>query len=214
MAGRTRFSVADLWTPRQALPGKPILRKITKRLGRAWDVDGLERKARVRYNSRLRSTLGRAILDDCSVELNTRLLREHPKELVGVLAHELAHVVVHLRYGRVPPHGLAFRTLMRALNLSDKSTHSLPVAHLKHRRRRYLYLHRCGDCGYSFIAQSVRRNYYCLACGPEMTWNILRAPRTKSGGETLKAAMVSLKRGECVDQLLHGGLPGQGGDLP
>ncbi len=214
MTARKRFSVADVWTPDRPLPGKAVLNTITARLGGAWDFNGLERRARVRYNPRLRSTLGRAILDDCCVELNTRLLREHREELIGVLAHELAHVVVHLRYGQVAPHGLAFRTLMRALNLSDKRTHTLPVAHLKRSRRKYLYLHRCGDCGYCFMARSARRNYYCRACGPEMSWSILRAPNTKRGREMLKAAEAGLKRGERVDQLLHGGLPGEGGDLP
>lgn len=187
-----QFSVTDLWTPNRPLPGKPILIAITERLGEAWNFRGLGRKVSVRYNPRLRSTAGRALLDDCCVELNTRLLREHPEEFVGVLAHELAHIVVQLRYGRVAPHGLHFRTLLRAVNLSDNRTHTLPVAHLKHRRRRYLYLHRCSDCGYAFIARSIRRNYYCRACSPEMTWNILRAPNTKQGRDALKETMAML----------------------
>ena len=110
---------------------------------------------------------------------------------VGTLIHELAHVVVYLRYGAVPPHGRHFRTLMRAVNLSAKATHDLPVAHLRRQRRRrprqkYLYLHRCDECGYSFVARSIRRGYYCTACGPTMNWDVFRTPDTADGRKRLK----------------------------
>lgn len=181
-----KFSVDDLWTPELPLPGRPVLAAIAARAGAAWECPDLHRRVRIGYNARLRTTLGRALLDEGCVELNPRLLREHPAELVGTLVHELAHLVVCRRYGRGGSHGLHFRTLMAAVRLSPAATHKLPTAHLRRRRRRLLYLHRCSDCGYSFIARSVRRNYYCLACGPEMTWNIVRAPSTTAGRKHLK----------------------------
>ena len=173
------FTVDDLWTPDRPLPGRGVLLAIAARAGEAWECSELTARVRVGYNGRLRTTLGRAVLDDLRVELNPRLLHDHPAELVPTLVHELAHLVVHERYGRVASHGRHFRTLMAAVRLSAAATHKLPTAHLKRRRRRYLYLHRCSDCGYSFIARSVRRNYYCIACGPEMTWDIIRAPSSK-----------------------------------
>jgi len=180
-----KFDVSDLWRPDQPLPGRPVLSAIAERCGRLWRMPDLDRRASIAYNQRLRSALGRAILDDSRVELNVRLLRKHPEHLVCTLVHELAHVAVHIRFGKVPPHGLHFRALMAATGLSPKATHSLPANPLKHRRRRYLYLHRCSDCGMTFIARKVRRDCYCQACGPNMSWTVLRAPATREGHEKL-----------------------------
>jgi SprT protein len=82
----------------------------------------------------MRTTLGQARLEEGCVELNPRLLMEHPEELVETLVHELAHLVVYWRYGKVRPHGREFFTLMRAVNLSGKATHTLNVDHLRRKR--------------------------------------------------------------------------------
>ena len=181
-----RFSVDDLWRPGMPLPTRRVLLAIAGRCAAAWEMPDLPGRIRIAYNPRLRTTLGRAVLDHRLVELNTRLLAGHPDQLVETLVHELAHLAVHIRYGPVRPHGLQFRAMMRAVGLSPGATHNLPVGHLRRKRRRYLYLHRCSDCGYSFIARTVRRNVYCVACGPEMTWDIFRAPQTRAGGAMLR----------------------------
>ena len=176
----------DVSSSAGALPALPALREMLEQLGLAWDCPDLACRVKVVYNSRLTTTLGRAAIADMRLELNPRLLREHPTELAATLAHEAAHLVVHMRYGKAPPHGREFKTLMRAVNLSPKATHSLPVEHLRKRRGRYLYLHRCGDCGQEFVARSVRRQYYCLACGPDMQWDIFRVPNTQAGQKLLE----------------------------
>ena len=172
------ISFDDLWTPGRPLPGKEVLLAVTNRCGDVWNFPELAQQVRLGYNPRLRSTLGRALLDEARVELNTRLLREHPAHLIPTFVHELAHVAVYLRYGNVAPHGIQFRTLMSTLALPAAATHNLPTGHLRRKRRRYLYLHRCSDCSYSFVARSIRRGYYCIACGPEMMWEIFRMPNT------------------------------------
>ena len=183
------FNTDDLWTVAEPLPGRRVLRAIAARLGAAWEAPDLAEKVTIVYNPRLRTTLGRAVLDQQRVELNVRLLRRHKSELIPLLAHELAHVLVHMRYGRVPAHGRHFRTLMRAVNMPSRATHDLPVKSLARPRRRYLYLHRCSGCGYSFVAKSVRRGYYCTACGPGMRWDIHRVPNTPQGRKALAEAM-------------------------
>ena len=183
-----RFCVDDLWTPELPLPARAVLRAIAARCGAAWEMPDLADRVQVAYNPRLRTTLGRAVLDKRRVDLNPRILRDHPAELIPTLVHELAHMVAHMRYGNVPPHGAHFRTLMRAVNVPAAATHDLPVKQLRRRRGRHLYLHRCTGCGYSFVARSARRNSYCAACGPEMTWHILRAPNTPKGRQLLAAA--------------------------
>ncbi len=179
----------DLWQPGQPLPHARVLGQIAQRCGDAWDMPDLGQSVRVGYNPRLRTTLGQAHLQLGQVELNGRLLSEHPDELIPTLVHELAHVAVYRRYGRRPPHGLEFRTLMRAVNLTDRATHSLPVA--RQRRRRYLYLHRCSVCGQSFLARRVRRDCHCARCGPEMDWQVLRAPDTQAGRDLLTLAATN-----------------------
>jgi predicted SprT family Zn-dependent metalloprotease len=166
-----------------------VLSAIVERLGRVWNFSVVRNGVRITYNPRLRSTLGRAFLDEKRIELNPHLLREHPRELLNVLGHELAHIVVYLRHGWVPQHGAHFRILMQAVNLAPHATHNLPSGHLRRRRRRYLYLHRCSDCRYQFVARKVRRDYYCATCGPGMKWKVLRVPNTTTGRKTMKSLL-------------------------
>ncbi len=128
----------DLWmhAPGAALPTRATLAAIVHRCGELWEVADLAQSVVVRYNSRLRTSLGWAVLEEGRVELNTRLLLDHPSELINTLVHELAHLVVFRRFGRVAPHGLQFKTLMRAARLSARATHDLPVEKLRRRRRR------------------------------------------------------------------------------
>lgn len=163
------------------LPTMDVLCEMVETLSDAWNCPDLARRVEIGYNPRLTTTLGRAVFNEMRVELNPHLLRENPDELAPTLAHELAHLAVHLRYGRVSPHGREFKTLMRAVNFSGKATHNLPVSHLRQQRTKYLYLHRCNECDYQFVSRSVRRGYYCLACGPKMKWDIFRVPNTSSG---------------------------------
>lgn len=186
------LSFDDIWTPAQPLPGRAVLGALAERLAAAWGCGGLAGRVKIVYNPRLRSTAGRAFLDEARVELNTRLLREHPDQFIATLAHELAHMVAHRRFGRVQPHGRHFASLMRQVGLPAGATHSLPVAHLRRARGRFLYLHRCSDCGYSFIARSIRRNCYCRACGPDMSWRVLRAADTAAGRSALENARSKL----------------------
>jgi predicted SprT family Zn-dependent metalloprotease len=175
-----------LWTPSAPLPTRTLLGKLAARCLAAWRAEHLTPRVRIVYNPRLSTTLGRACLNEFRVELNPRLLTDHPTELVPTLAHELAHLVVYDRHGAsVRPHGAEFRLLMRRVNLPDESKHHLPVGHLRRKRSRYLYLHRCSVCGRSFLARSVRRNCYCVACGPDMEWDVFRAPNSAAGKKLL-----------------------------
>jgi len=175
-----------IWSSALPLPAKGSLCRLTDKIGLSWGINNLHRRVQIVYNPKLSTTLGRAILNSGVVELNPRLLNEHPKELIPTLVHELAHMVVHMRFGRVAPHGHHFKMLMGALNISPKSTHSLPVAHLRRKRNKYLYLHCCSECGYRFVARSFRRNYYCGTCGPGMKWDVYRVANTSAGQKLIK----------------------------
>jgi predicted SprT family Zn-dependent metalloprotease len=183
---RGLIDVSDIWTPDRPLPDGPVLRRLTDRVGLGWELARLSRHIRTGYNPRLRTSLGRAMLDERIVELNPALLRDHPTELLPTLVHELAHLVVHARYPRATPHGREFRTLMVAAGFTGEATHSLPVAHLRKPRQRYVYLHLCPGCGRGFVARSLRRNLRCSLCGQAKAWAVHRAPATPAGYDALQ----------------------------
>ena len=102
-----------------------------------WQAEELGEVLRWRWNSRLRTTLGRASFEDWTVELNPILLARHPAEMRPLLVHELAHlVVVRLHGHREPAHGQRWKTLMVAAGESTRATHNLDVTGLSRPRRR------------------------------------------------------------------------------
>lgn len=177
-----------IWQPGGSLPGGPCLRRMTGVLLDAWEAGHLAGDVHVGYNPRLRTTLGRALMRERCVELNPTLLRNHPSHLPATLAHELAHLVVFDRFGPIAPHGRAFRILMRQVGFSDSATHDLPVKRTRRRRRKYLYLHRCTECGGVFVDRRARRDWYCSACGPESSWDIFRLPDNDTGRRMIRRA--------------------------
>jgi len=108
-----------------------------------WGVPGFATKVAWRWNSRLRTTLGRACLSDQVLEFNPILLARHPDEMQPLLLHELAHLVAYdqakAMRKRIAPHGAEWKSLMRAVGGSTRATHQLNVEGLrakKSRRRR------------------------------------------------------------------------------
>ncbi len=184
------LELGDLYNGALPLPAGDVLRKMLRRCADFWQLPELAGVARVFYNPKLRSTLGRAFLNEMRIELNTRLLRENPDQLIATLVHELAHLAVQLRFGPCQPHGTEFKSFMRATGISSRATHNLATTHLKHKRTRYLYLHKCSNCGAAFVARTVRRNCYCRACGPKMEWNVIRTPDTQAHHEQLKQIVL------------------------
>ena len=102
---------------------------------RTWRAWNLRRNFKWRWNARLRTTLGRAVFDDWTIELNPILLARHPEQMRGLLVHELAHLVVVWRYGwREGAHGPRWKRLMLAAGESTSATHDLPVEDLRRPR--------------------------------------------------------------------------------
>lgn len=112
------------------------LRGERDRVLESWRADFLRHGIHLRWNARLRTTVGRAVLEDMVVELNPRLLARHPEEVRPVLVHELAHLVVHRLHGLQPDHGRVWRAYMRRAGESTRATHDLDVRGLRNRGRR------------------------------------------------------------------------------
>ena len=91
----------------------------------------------IRRKHRLRTTVGRALLDDMVLELNPRLLARHPDQVRHVLVHEAAHLVVRRLYGaEAAPHGKVWKAYMRRAGECTRATHDLDVSGLRAARPR------------------------------------------------------------------------------
>jgi len=102
-----------------------------------WGAENLAAQLSWRWNPRLRTTIGRAFLEEGRLELNPLLLGRHPEAMRGVVIHELAHLVVTARHGlRVAPHGAEWKSLMRLAGESTSATHNLNVEGLRAPKRR------------------------------------------------------------------------------
>ncbi len=151
----------------------------------------------VSWNSRLRSTAGRAFYREGRIELNPALLERSPDQIDTVLVHEAAHVAAHRLFGsRCPAHGRHWRGLMRLAGLPPDVTHALPVPlGQRSRRRERIYLRVCDACGGRRIARIVR--YDACACGAVRRFFVLRAPATAGGLDALRNMSLAEARERC-----------------
>ncbi len=149
-----------------------VLLQIARKLLCSLGARRIAAELRVEWNSRLKTSAGRADYRQKLILLNPRLL-EHPGETERTLRHELAHVLAQFRAGRRPilPHGAEWQQACRDLGIRDeKRCHNLPFP-VSERARRYLY--RCPHCQRDF--HRVRRSKRALAC--------LACCRAHNGGE-------------------------------
>jgi len=121
---------------------------------------------KVVYNRRLRSSIGRAHLHQNLIELNPKILTRHPEEFEKTYAHELAHIVAPLIFGK---HGLGWKKVMQDFGFPPERTHSLPIP--RHKQRGVA----TAQCGCQGRIHEIkvrryrkmrfgRRTYICLKC--------------------------------------------------
>jgi predicted SprT family Zn-dependent metalloprotease len=124
----------------------------------------IARELRVEWNSRLKTTAGRADYSQKLILLNPRL-SEHPTEIDRTLRHEAAHILAQFRAGRrrIPPHGAEWRQACLDLGIADeKRCHNLPFPVRIYTAR---FVYRCPNCRQQFPrVRRVRRAVACLAC--------------------------------------------------
>lgn len=114
---------------------------------------------------------GSARLQSNLIRLHPVLLCEHSQEFLDqILAHEVAHLLVHQLYGLVAPHGAQWRQMMtQVFELPAHRTHQLDVTHLQGKSFDYA-------CGCQVHKLTIRRHnkvlkgarYRCRGCGQEL----------------------------------------------
>lgn len=113
------------------------------------------------YNPRLRTTGGRYMLGDHSIQVNPEVQRVHGREeMIGVLKHELCHYHLHLE-GKGYKHG--DRDFKELLKRTGSPRYCKPLATRQMSRMRQ---YTCSDCGMTY--ERKRRvdtnRYRCGKC--------------------------------------------------
>ena len=127
-------------------------------------LGALADEVHVVWNTRMRTSAGRAHYHDCRIELNPRLvsIENGATEVERTFLHELAHLVAHHRNrGRkIQPHGREWRQACADVGIPGEGVyHQLPVQGRKIRRQ---YAYSCPVCGTEF--ERVRRFRRAVAC--------------------------------------------------
>jgi len=124
------------------------------------------------WNRRMRSTAGRAFLNQAKVELNPKLLdlkEDALKHVQQTLLHELAHLLAHHRYGsRISAHGAEWKQACADMGIPGESaTHSLPLPSNKQERK---WRYSCPQCGEVIERVRKMRGYSaCYTCCKKYT---------------------------------------------
>lgn len=119
------------------------------------------------YNKRLRTTGGRYMLHDHSIEINPLVFEKYGiEELVGVIKHELCHYHLHLENKGYKHRDTDFKELLRKTN---SPRYCRPLAE-QNRKTTTIHKYACQSC--QLIYQRKRRmdvmKYRCGRCAGEI----------------------------------------------
>jgi predicted SprT family Zn-dependent metalloprotease len=131
----------------------------------ALECPDLAKRVRVRWNPRMRSTAGTALVTESLITLNPRLWDFGEIEVDRTLRHELAHLLAHHRAGRrrITAHGPEWQQACRELGLhNEKRCHTLP---LPRRELTARHFYRCPACSQELKrVRPFNRKTACLDC--------------------------------------------------
>ena len=141
------------------------LTALSRQLVASLGLPDLAKKIVVRWNSRLRTTAGRAYRSTALVELNPHLVRISEEEIDRTLRHELGHLVASHRAGRrrIPAHGREWRRACSELGIPGEARcHDLPFQR-RTQRRKFVYV--CPSCDHKLLrVRRIKRAAACYHC--------------------------------------------------
>ena len=127
--------------------------------------DDLAKRVCVRWNPRMRSTAGTALIAKSLITLNPRLRGIGEAEVDRTLRHELAHLLAQYRAGRrrIAPHGAEWLKACCDLGIpGEKRCHTLA---LPRRELTARHFYRCPSCAQELKrVRPFSRKTACLDC--------------------------------------------------
>ena len=144
-------------------------RELLSSLGGIWKIESLENKVTVKFSGRMVRSLGNCRPETALIRLNKVLADTRNENIFReILCHEAAHAAVFLLYGKkCKPHGPEWRALVSAAHypprtkIPDNEIHGLLRIG---RKNRYLYTHRCMNCGRIYLARKTDHRWRCKNC--------------------------------------------------
>ena len=134
---------------------------------------GLPFMHRAYFNSRLKSTGGRYMLNSHHIEFNKKLYDHFGlDELRGIILHELCHYHLHLRGMGYLHRDRDFRELMKKVG-APRFCSSLPKeTEVKRNKVQRVHTYRCVSCAHIYRRKRKldERKYCCSKCGGAIRW--------------------------------------------
>ncbi len=128
----------------------------------------LANKLVVTWNSRMRSTAGRAFWPEGKIELNPKLIEFSAAEVRNTMLHELAHLLAFVRAGRrrIKAHGPEWRQACCDLGIpGERATHNLALPSREMARQ---WRYRCPVCEETIErVRKMKRYAGCYRCCKE-----------------------------------------------
>ena len=89
---------------------------------------------RVKMNARLKTTAGRAFLEDWYIDLSPELMWEHTEQFCrDTIPHELAHLVAYRLHGD-EGHGAGWKGIVREFNIPTTRLHNMVNSKWQYRK--------------------------------------------------------------------------------
>jgi predicted SprT family Zn-dependent metalloprotease len=159
----------------------PEWAKLVRPWAALWGLPGIEDALQVRFDARLRRSLGRCQPHEGRISLNPSLGSAPRRSLAHVLCHEAAHVAAYVLHGeRVRPHGAEWSALVSAagyapIRRATASTFGVSIPEPSRRRQndsgyaasrttRLTVVHRCPVCQTVRLARRPVRAWRCAEC--------------------------------------------------
>lgn len=152
------------------------LYEIAHELGELWSVPDLPTSATLEFSDRMSTSLGRCMPKRRVVRLHAGLQGESDDLVREVLSHELAHLVVYLRFGRrAKPHGSEWQHLVslagfeprrraaRVFPGRDRRPARQPDGLERGATTRH-FEHRCPVCQSVRVARTSTQRWRCAEC--------------------------------------------------
>jgi predicted SprT family Zn-dependent metalloprotease len=135
----------------------------------------------VRVSGRMRRTLGSYMPSKKQIAISSRLLAMgDDDDIRGVVLHEVAHAIVHSRFGdKAPAHGRQFRAVCNEIGAKPRRYVDVTTEQWQSQVR---YLSKCGHCKV-LIVRKHRMNSVRCVCGLKLYPRSWRAVAPAENGE-------------------------------